>query len=718
MQNNSPNKVSYKDWNKAISECFYNLHSTNKPVYLQIDHDALTQIGQNLGIESKQIKVSFIFAVQSMLRRNGPQKDQFKNFFRNARTWESLEVPRSPQTSPPFLAFLGLCVLAASEMNADDEVSLTNYYIHLNELLGSGRKRGQPHGFDQIEKLWGKLQWWLDEVLENKFGVPTANNRYAGTHIGYPISQCLLRRTDREKLPDFFNWLGLTPRADTLESNDLIPLLKGWAQKTTCTFSQHGLRVFERGDKELTSQIAELALAEYEVWDGSSTDSVGGYRISEINLQLEFSRRKYECNLYASAPPDFPDGNYQISNQKSLFLQRPFSYANWFNPLDEKLLAGILNLKSLVLRQDKFKLQFRTQSVVPFRNDSDLGLGGWVSCAKIGLGERHVVLCHQSIKSEVELYLQMYAESGWKTISSRQEIFQEKGWICFYPVLIAKQIVGNVHEDLECLIPSLRVGIKLSGGLKVKPGVWLKGGEPEVIISIESNQPTPIYIDEQQVDMVAEKSAIIQLSQRDLPMGQHEIRVGKRRRTFAICDSGSYLMKQSQATLGHLIQRNGNIFTTQSIDPVIVPKELPANHLYINGASIVGTAEDVAFPIEKLLILPYGGQKYIVLGKRPGEVEIYRVANLPLWVAEKRDYLQGHKVTVSFEVQWIVKIKGNNRKVLIAVGSPHPPLNDFYEVGNMELWKQWANKASLWRKLSKKNRFIWEQYNQAAKELQ
>ncbi len=169
LQNNPLHVTGYKDWNKAISEYFYNPRFVDKPVYLQLDHDTLTQIGCQLGLDSNQARTSFTQAVRSWLRRDGSQKDQFNNFFRNARNW-ILKIHHLPQTPPPFLAFLGLCVLAASEMSADDEVSSANYYVPLNELLGYGRKRNQPKGFDQIEELWGKLQWWLDDVLKGKFG--------------------------------------------------------------------------------------------------------------------------------------------------------------------------------------------------------------------------------------------------------------------------------------------------------------------------------------------------------------------------------------------------------------------------------------------------------------------------------------------------------------------------------------------------------------------
>lgn len=192
IQNNFSNAIGYEDWNKAISDYFYNPRFADKPVYLQLDLDTLTQIGEQFGLDHEQAESSFTHAVKSRLRHDASKKDQFGNFFRQERTWEVLEIPRSHQTPPPFLAFLSLCVLAASEMNADDEVSAANYYVHLNELLGFGRERGTPSGFEQVYQLWIKLSWWLDDVLNGEFGLSTATNDYGHVHIGYPISQCLL----------------------------------------------------------------------------------------------------------------------------------------------------------------------------------------------------------------------------------------------------------------------------------------------------------------------------------------------------------------------------------------------------------------------------------------------------------------------------------------------------------------------------------------------
>ena len=196
--------MNYDDWNLAIADMFYNPDQAELPVYLHVDNACLQEIALQNGLEPETARKEFIRAIK--LRAYCIQQDRVQPFFKilRWRTWE-VKLRRDPTIPPPCIAFLGFCVLAAVDMTSDDtlNVSGTNYYVRLNKLLGSSG-RSQPSGFDEIEQAWTRLNKWLQDDLKGVCGLPTAKNNLYGRHVGYSISQALMRRTDLEELPDFF----------------------------------------------------------------------------------------------------------------------------------------------------------------------------------------------------------------------------------------------------------------------------------------------------------------------------------------------------------------------------------------------------------------------------------------------------------------------------------------------------------------------------------
>ena len=93
----------------------------------------------------------------------------------------------------------------------EDEISSTNYFRRLNEVLGfpesGGRPKGMSGGKESEEPLW---QHW-NKFLSAKGYMPTAKPGPEGArrYISYPISQTLLREADKDNLWAHFtsrNW--------------------------------------------------------------------------------------------------------------------------------------------------------------------------------------------------------------------------------------------------------------------------------------------------------------------------------------------------------------------------------------------------------------------------------------------------------------------------------------------------------------------------------
>ena len=702
--------MNYDDWNRAIADKFYNRDKIQRPVYLYVDEECLKEIAIQNGLNPESAHEVF---VQAILKRGYCiQQNRSQPFFKilRWRIWEG-QLQNDPTEPPPFIAFLGFCVLAATDMTGDTSLKVvsSNYYVRLNKLLGlSGR--GQPTGFDEIERAWERLNCWLQDDLNGEFGLPTANNALYGRHVGYPISQALMRRTDFEELPDFFQWCGLEPGEENVEASYIKQQLQLWANGTTCSFSRQLELVFEQDQQQHVQAIAEMTLAYYQTWDGSKQTHKDGLRTAEIFIQLTRSGRSFELSLHPRAPHGFPEGQYGSETLSRV------DDTKWFEPLGEGSVTEWLKGNKIELRQDHYCLNLQVKTIFPLRSDLTSDLGGWLTCSRVRLGEKHFVLCHQSMQQQIESYLARYGEEGWRVMHSRDPIYAD--WVCITNVRITK-FTPTEQGELDCLVPAKQIGIHLSGGLSLKRGVWLKGGEPEAMISTDVQ--LPVLLDGVEIKIATPDSTIIHLQEYDLAEGIHTVKVGERERKFAISNSGNDLLGTSRMSQwGYLFRRISDAeFKPLSLTATVVPSAdaIPSGQLYVTGTQILHSIADPPPPRQHLLILPYGARKYIVLGHNIGEIfEPNLPTLLPEWKAES--YLQGYKQQVPFEPQWLITISHRNNMTLRPLGQPKQAVSETISNEDKEAWLHWAGKRRLSRRLSSKHRHLadlWAQYGEIAR---
>ena len=109
---------------------------------------------------------------------------------------------RDDKERPRFISFLAFMVLTAYSMGEERDdrfIDPRDYFTHFNRLIGLDSQQGRPDGLDYglDEDLW--LDWaiWL---LEQGF-IPTARpGAGAYKNLRYPISQTLLRKSDKDTL--------------------------------------------------------------------------------------------------------------------------------------------------------------------------------------------------------------------------------------------------------------------------------------------------------------------------------------------------------------------------------------------------------------------------------------------------------------------------------------------------------------------------------------
>lgn len=708
MQRGQPEQqVDYEAWNQALAEYFYGPAAAHRPAYLCVDTDSLRKIAPRLGVAPSEAEESFVQAVRSWMPRRRP----FSGFLWAARQWRR-QVQTDPTLPPPFVGLLGALVLAASRMHPDPalQIGSHNYYHRLGEVLGL-ELRQLP---DPVTHLWNNLNEWL-ERNNGAFGQPTA--QWHGEwfrHIVRPMSQCLLRQTDREKLPDFFRWAGLPPHEE-IDTDSLVASLQRWVRRTTCRFSDQGKAVLR--DESLVRRAAAIAGLELRLWDGLSID-VHGRRRATIDLRLKVFDRGYrfQCDLYPRAPDGVPDGPYRKGDHV-VELHR-LQGLPWFQPLSSDLAHRALE-QGLVLTGEACALAFLPGNVIPLGGKSDLG--GWLSCDRVNLGETYAVLCRHEHSAAVEEYLQQYAKEGWRRAPGNEGL--PPSWNCILDVQVIEIAQrAEVPEALDCLVPLVYPGIQFRGGLKLDTGTWLCGGEPEVIIATAEEIEVTVEVDERQVAHLPFGSGVVDLPGLGLGPGEHEIRAGIRRRRFELRAGRTDRVARSQGmSLGHTFHREGRHLVPVSLFPTPADQQSLAQEgtVAIEGARLWGVPDEPAYWRTSRVVLRGGCRYYVILGRQPGEIAKYTVqCEYPYWFVRQLGLLWGQMtVEVPFNAQWVIGVGPKRRKRLCPIGIPAPAEGTVADIDQLAEWLRWARKGyravggtGAWRD-------VWETYRAVASAL-
>jgi len=98
----------------------------------------------------------------------------------------------------------------ASRMRADAAYSAAAFWPRLNSMLLRSNVTQPPHGYELFGQLWRGLAHVLNKEMGGKNGIlrlpqdPENSPLRHWKHVNYPLSQCLIRETDRRDLAEFF----------------------------------------------------------------------------------------------------------------------------------------------------------------------------------------------------------------------------------------------------------------------------------------------------------------------------------------------------------------------------------------------------------------------------------------------------------------------------------------------------------------------------------
>lgn len=254
----------YERWNEALAKHLLE-DRPGRPFLLYVDQGVLAEASGL--VSEREAKDDFVAAVRSRCTGSEP----FAAATQRALSWWR----EGAAGIPPFLAVIGLTVLAATERTTTH----FQYYDDLNTVLGRPVHAKMPPGFDRdIPILFTKLNEWLSRV--RVYGTPTATAHLHWSNIGWPLSQALLRPADTRELHVLMARSGLVP-GRRLDGQTLLRRITPRISLMAETPSRR--RLLEAANR-FPEVLAELLERAYVSWDQQEQDPVPV--VHRIDLRL------------------------------------------------------------------------------------------------------------------------------------------------------------------------------------------------------------------------------------------------------------------------------------------------------------------------------------------------------------------------------------------------------------------------------------------------
>lgn len=492
----------YELWNEAIATVVFPREVAGVPVYLDLEDDILATIRDMAEPGGGDPATTLIKVTKDTLVLRDGKASVLRGHINRLRIWHDGTM----LDPPPTLAVLATLSLAAETMHAGEGMKPHNFWGRFKALLELDES--QLNWFrdayrDRSAMLWESLNHWL-EMLEGERGLPTAR-ALGHEHIGFPLSQALVRQTDRDHLSELFAFNSLPPRS-TLAAFDMELLLNEWMARTPCPASTT-LENLWKSSQDARARITEVSLQTLESWDGTSTLVS---RAGTAPPVLDLVKARVVLRTFPSTRIDISfvlpartegevelveilDPNGQVLDSLEL---APVA-SGYLGPADSSLIdvASLLVGEALLRRPSADQpLRRRSRPVVPLRYDELLQ--SFVECERVQLGEESLLLVRShpgssvpDLVSQAKSVLEVVARPGFTLKRSMPGL--PEGWALFTGVQVLSSIPAamrsQIRVDLNVLQPIATSQVVLQGGLRLPGNIakWSSGVPPELRVTDE-----------------------------------------------------------------------------------------------------------------------------------------------------------------------------------------------------------------------------------------
>ncbi|GAT08464.1 hypothetical protein H7I77_24815 [Mycolicibacterium novocastrense] len=509
---------------------------------------------------------------------------------------------------PPNLAVLALTVAAASEMHRDESAVSHAYYYRLAQLVAPDEsheslealRQRLAESFDLVAHWWSELSDWVD--ANPQVGVNTIRKHDRLTRIGYPLSQALLRRSDRMRLTRFFDRLDLRS-LDVPEEGVLLSKLELWAA-TPRDLSPTLLSA-------LTDPARRRVLASYlhrlaREWDGVVLTPEGA---TQLDIRLAVDLDDFTSQWVIFKHPQKSQVSLEVNDELVELTSGDYgAFYNWQGPMPA--VVAWPSKPSVVVKGTGVAGRFAFPPLQPMRSHPDVG---WLSEDDVEPYTPHILLVAPVWQNQIEKVLDAAARRGWRRLGQQPGAQLVVGRLIYIRVEIEnldafKNALTQIDPSLArlfrssaCLRPRLVNGLHVFTDLGNRH--YLQGGEPDLFLpagDIPRTVPAALDGMHQEHPFQATGLPIPLRVIGPLNVGKHVLEVDGETLTFNVHTSGTEPVSPS-STLGWLQVGRLHELRRVGIDAVGVTA--------ISGAIVNGSAAEPHF-------LRRAGRQYFVVDRR------------------------------------------------------------------------------------------------------
>lgn len=479
--------VTYAQLNDLLCDAIFSKEKSHRPAYVEIDEQVEAELVEFFECKSDEIRDRLVKIVSDRISQTGTDHDPFVGIHRNLLKWRKSLV--QDVSNYPELPLLLTFTFAAVDMGGDGGHDPNAYYPRLHEMLKVSEQGALAESYRNFSSyLWGSLNYWLDVIHKGQYGIGTAYSIGAQKHVGFPLSQALIRSTDRKKLPRLFRKNGFSAFASIIE-NDIEPIIDEWVSAEEHGFgsfrspSKPFKRLWEQADAR--EKMCTLICRELESWDGSIPKIIreDGVLVDddELLVRLEATKTSFPVNrlnisfavsgftMKARQAIDVLD---DVGQKHSISLAA--DPAGWMRPnvgvlpiSDQDLLERGLNVEY----EDRLKATRTPKKVVVLRLD-DL-THRYREVERIELGVRSLVIAQdfKETLSSVRQIIDTCSRPSPKEIQPEDLVGLPEAWVLFTDVELFQPPDPELvkHTNLESLKPVHSGSLTFSNGLQL-PG--------------------------------------------------------------------------------------------------------------------------------------------------------------------------------------------------------------------------------------------------------
>lgn len=450
---NSLQDKKYAAVNTALNDYFFDGRFEMQPVYLDLEHDAKSELVSAIGINFNKLEDFIGLCVAHSL-----QFDKANPYSRQEK-WLKEWSKTDRKTPPPFTALLCALSIAANKMGADENFSHNNYYKRLFELLevkDLTTQRKLSHHGKNTQKFWKALNLWL---IENDFmlGCPTAKVLISHwKYVSYALSQALVRDADRKKFVDLFETHHLLPNEPVSET-EMALLIHDWMTINDSTGPTKWLRKLW-ATRNIRDRVITAAIDTLKTWENPTQvfsevprnaqfQWLLGFVPSpreQVHLLLSVIHGGQEEPLLSNASAHTKTELYlEEGNDPDIYLLGP----NEFIDLDLLLLQS----KEFIGKKSGTSYKYIAKPIVPLIQSSDSPF--YKEIPRVRLFEEHAILCHTTwLKKIKEHLLKCAVHQNYTVLGPSDMQGIPNDWHILRRVEIARSD-ENTNDNLYALNP-------------------------------------------------------------------------------------------------------------------------------------------------------------------------------------------------------------------------------------------------------------------------